>query len=101
MSLGTRFWQYERERFPLARYLPLVAVFSFSQTAYLRRLQQAVVIPADWEPGRFSCALGRGEAAPVGRSAPDHGSRDRAGEAGAGLPSAEQKSVCLVFLLVP
>ncbi len=34
--LGARLWRYQRERFPLAAYLPMVAVFGASAAAYSR-----------------------------------------------------------------
>jgi 4-hydroxybenzoate polyprenyltransferase len=37
--LAVRFWAYQKERFPLARYAPLVAVFTFSAAAYSRLLR--------------------------------------------------------------
>jgi 4-hydroxybenzoate polyprenyltransferase len=40
-SLARRLALYQQERFPLARYAPLVAVFTFSATAYSRLLRGA------------------------------------------------------------
>jgi hypothetical protein len=40
-SLARRFLIYQRERFPLAAYAPLVAVFTFSSAAYSRLLREA------------------------------------------------------------
>src|SRR6186997_1556169 len=38
-GLARRFWTYQKERFPLAAYAPLVAVFTFSAAAYSRVLR--------------------------------------------------------------
>src|SRR5213593_557307 len=34
--LAARFWRYQSERFPLAGFAPLIAVFTFSSAAYSR-----------------------------------------------------------------
>jgi 4-hydroxybenzoate polyprenyltransferase len=39
-SLARRFWIYQRERFPLPGYGPLIAVFTFSAAAYSRLLRR-------------------------------------------------------------
>lgn len=36
MSLITRFWQYQKERFPVFVHIPLIAAFSFSAIAFSR-----------------------------------------------------------------
>jgi 4-hydroxybenzoate polyprenyltransferase len=50
-SLARRFWQYQRERFPIVGYAPLVAVFTFSAAAYSRMLRGA---PGFIGPGLFA-----------------------------------------------
>lgn len=37
--LAPRLWQYQRERFPVAEYAPLIAAFTFSAAAYSRLLR--------------------------------------------------------------
>ncbi|HEX2092030.1 MAG TPA: UbiA family prenyltransferase [Longimicrobiaceae bacterium] len=46
--LARRFLEYQRERFPLAAYVPLIAVFTFSAAAYSRLARGAPgFVPAD------------------------------------------------------
>jgi 4-hydroxybenzoate polyprenyltransferase len=40
-SLGSRLWEYQAERFPLASYVPLIATFTFSSIAYSRLSRSA------------------------------------------------------------
>ena len=50
-GLPARLWQYQKERFPLAAYLPMVLVFTASAVAYSRLARDA----GEWVPaGRFA-----------------------------------------------